>query len=119
MKHWYGVAIVLTGLLGAGHVCCTPVYTVWWTEASAWFAGTGLALVLLAAINGIALACSGRRVVWLAVFCTNLIMLLFICGVAQVVPEIQAFMAVVLFVWLTLHSLVAMVWSINGEHERT
>jgi hypothetical protein len=86
------VAYSLVGL-GGLHALLTPVFYPAFSADAVWFAGTGLALVFLGALN-IAHTSSPDRHIQRLCLITNVIGTLFCITIAAVVAEPQAYLAV-------------------------
>jgi len=92
--------------LGVIHTALTPLFYDQFSPDALWFAGTGLALVFLGLLNLMA-----ERVweVWALNICiaANLIGCVYGILVAIALPEIQAYIAVIIFIVVFVASILA------------
>jgi hypothetical protein len=115
------VSTVVVILMGIGHTTFTPVFAPGWTQAAAWFSGSGLALLFIGLLNAARLwgrGDSGRtRVICLA---GNLLTLLWIAFVIVVLPVPQAFVVAAAILGATIGSLARTrrVVGVKGEEHR-
>ena len=92
--------------LGVIHTALTPLFYDQFSPDALWFAGTGLALVFLGLLNLMA-----ERVweVWALNICiaANLIGCVYSILGAVALPEIQAYIAVIIFIVVFVASILA------------
>ncbi|HZG09282.1 MAG TPA: hypothetical protein VEZ70_09925 [Allosphingosinicella sp.] len=90
-----GLAIA-AGLLGTGHLALTPLLYTGWTIDSLWFVGTGLAMLIGAGANLLAVG-GGNRMRRAGLLSINLAMAAFFASAWPVLPEPQVVVGGVLF----------------------
>lgn len=111
----FATALAMTGgLLGLVHIALTPLAYPDWTIEALWFVGSGLAIVMAAAANGLAFQSSavGRR--WIATT-MNLAMVCFFAAAWPVLPGPQVIVGGVLFVCLAICALAAQATKAVGS----
>ena len=95
---------VLTALLGAAHIGLTALIYPSWTLEALWFLGSGLAMVIGAAANILALgplAFSRRMIIVLI----NAGMTIYFAAAWQILPEPQVMVGALLFAGLAISTL--------------
>src|SRR5512145_2519641 len=97
------ISTVVVLVMGVGHTTATPTFAPGWTEAAAWFSGSGLALVFLGLLNAARLWGRGDaprlRGLCLA---ANALALVWIAFVIAILPVPQAFIVLVAILGTTV-----------------
>jgi hypothetical protein len=104
MKLFYRIASYLL-LIGVIHTALTPVFYPGFTLEALWFAGTGLALVFLGLTNIVA---ERLLVPWVLNICiaANIVGTIFGALIVLLLPEIQAYISLVIFLAVTTGSIL-------------
>jgi hypothetical protein len=104
MRLFYKVITYLLMLLGVIHTALTPMFYKDFSLGAVWFAGAGLALIYLGLLN-----IAAERIYrdWILTICivANFISTAFGVFIIFVLPEIQAIIALVLFLAITISSI--------------
>lgn len=104
MKLFYKVIAYLLMLLGVIHTALTPMFYKSFSLRAVWFAGAGLALIYLGLLN-IATEQVNQPRIFTICIAANLIGIAFGVLIIFVLPEIQAIIALVLFLAITISSV--------------
>jgi hypothetical protein len=106
MKLFYRISAYLL-LIGVLHTALTPLFYDRFSPDALWFAGTGLALVYLSLLNIVA---ERSRERWMLKLCiaANLAGLIYGALIVFVLPEIQAFISLFIFLAVTIGSTYAL-----------
>lgn len=97
LKSLHRVCAVLLAVLGVVHTSLTPVFYARFNANAMWFAGAGLAMSLAGLLNIVLSRDAGRdRFLRLACYIVNVVFLVFGVLTVQVVPEPQAYFALLL-----------------------
>ncbi len=102
----YKVFIYLVMAMGITHIALTPVFYKTYTVDSLWFAGTGLAFVLLGGLNLAGLKFINDKEFRWIVF-ANILMLTFVGLLALKLGEPQGYAALILLHGVMLASAAA------------
>ncbi|MBN1305791.1 MAG: hypothetical protein JXA13_15240 [Anaerolineales bacterium] len=99
MRLFYKIASYLL-LIGVIHTALTPVFYPGFTLEALWFAGTGLALVFLALLN---ITAERLMASWVLDLClvANLAGTIFGILIVMLLPEIQAYLSLGIFLAVT------------------
>ena len=116
MKTFYSICIYLLVALGTGHTLLTPVFYPGFSADTLWFAGTGLSLIFLGLLN-IGAERSPEQTLRAICITANLIGTAFIALVTIAVPELQAFLAVLVVLGTTLGSIAVLSSAQQGQIE--
>jgi hypothetical protein len=100
------ILAITCALLGTGHTALTPLIYPQWTENSLWFVGTGLAMLIAAAINIVGRGAAGRLDLSLIVL-VNLAMTAFFIAAWPVLRAPQVIVGGVLFGALAVSAILA------------
>lgn len=99
-------------LLGAGHIALTPLLYPGWTINALWFVGTGLAMMIGAAANILALASAGR-VSRSVIIVVDLTMTAFFGSAWPLLSEPQVIVGGVLFAGLAVCTVISSMWPVR------
>jgi hypothetical protein len=100
------ILAITCALLGTGHTALTPLIYPQWTENSLWFVGTGLAMLIAAAINIVGPGTGGKLNLSLIVL-VNLAMTAFFVAAWPVLRAPQVIVGGVLFAALAVCAVLA------------
>lgn len=114
MKIAYQISTFLVTGLGIVHTVMTPVFYPEFSPDTAWFAGTGLALIFLGFLNFYALLVQKSVILN---FCIVANVLGSILGVLIIIvlPEPQAFVALIAFLGIFISSVVNRIQVVNHQ----
>jgi len=103
MRLYYRIASYLL-LIGLVHTALTPLFYPGFTLEALWFAGTGLALVFLALLN---ITAERLMLRWVLDLClaADIIGTLFGILIVMLLPEIQAYLSLGIFLAVTIGAL--------------
>jgi hypothetical protein len=104
VKTLYSISAYLLVILGTGHTLLTPTFYPGFSADALWFAGTGLALLLLGMLN---IATIKNPIPTLLNLCVvaNLMGVIYLALVTLAIPEIQAFIALLAAFGLVVSAL--------------
>ena len=113
MKHFYKISAYLL-LIGVVHTALTPLFYDRFSADALWFAGTGLALIYLSLLN---IAAEKSRAKWMLKIClaANLAGLIYGVLIVLVLPEIQAFISLFIFLAVSIGSGYALLESLQQK----
>jgi hypothetical protein len=106
MKNFYRISAYLL-LIGVIHTALTPLFYDKFSPDALWFAGTGLALVFLSLLN---IVTERVRAPWMLRICVaaNLVGCVYGILIVIALPEIQAFISLLIFLAVTAGSIFAL-----------
>lgn len=106
MRLFYKITAYSLSLLGVVHTVLTPLFYDRLSPDALWFAGTGLALAFLGLLN---LVAERAWQAWAINICVAANVVSCIYGILIVValPEIQAFVAAIVFIAIVIASILA------------
>ena len=100
----YKISTILLMLLGLAHAFLTSVFYSEFSADAVWFAGTGLSLLFLGTLNFAAILSSSRKVLNLCIVANAIGTILGVL-ILIVVPEIQASVALIVFLAVLMSSI--------------
>ncbi|MBN1888480.1 MAG: hypothetical protein JW850_10835 [Thermoflexales bacterium] len=106
MRLFYRITAYALSLLGVLHTVLTPLFYDRLSPDALWFAGTGLALVFLGLLN---LVAERTWQAWAIHICIAANVVACIYGILIVIalPEIQAYVAAIIFIAIVIASILA------------
>jgi hypothetical protein len=106
MKNFYRISAYLL-LIGVVHTALTPLFYDKFSPDALWFAGTGLAVIFLGLLN---IVTERVREPWMLKICVaaNIVGLIYCVLIVFALPEIQAFISLVIFLAVTAGSIFAL-----------
>ena len=104
LHRWTFALATIAAVLGAGHLTLALLAYPAWTIDALWFVGTGLAVVIAAAVNFVALSGAGRNGQTLAII-VNFVMAGFFAAAWLVLPAPQVIVGSLVFFALAICGL--------------